>query len=83
MFTKRFFKRRLKISNHVFDISKGYLIDKKIYREDFKFVNSSGKVVLNGKLKRIINTTSFNEGIYFLYILNGKKSYKIIIDFIK
>ena len=59
------------------------LIDKKIYGEDFKLFNSSGKVVLKGKLKRIINTTSFNEGIYFLHILNGKKSYKIIIDHIK
>ena len=59
------------------------LIDKKIYGEDFKLVNSTGKVVLKGKLKRIINTTSFNEGIYFLHILNGKKSYKIIIDHIK
>ena len=31
--TKRFFKRRLKISNHVFDILKGFLIDKKILKK--------------------------------------------------
>jgi len=30
---KIFFKRRLKISNHVFDILKGYLIDKKIIKK--------------------------------------------------
>lgn len=59
------------------------LINKRIYGEDFKLVNSSGKVVLKGKLKSILNTSSFKEGIYFLHILNSKKNYKIIVNHIK
>jgi hypothetical protein len=59
------------------------LINKRIYGEDFKLVNSSGKVVLKGKLKSILNTSSFKEGIYFLHILNSKKINKIIINHIK
>ena len=59
------------------------LINKRIYGEDFKLVNSSGKVVLKGELKSILNTSSFKEGIYFLHILNSKKNYKIIVNHIK
>ena len=50
-----------------------------LYGKDFELISFSGKSILKGKLKKKLNTRYFNDGIYFLHILNDKKIHKIII----